>query len=76
MDFLKDAIKRFRYYKELADNTFEQLEDRDLFWQPDPGSNSIAVIQDVLFFLFLNFTHGMNTGRVPSESGRTQKLLI
>jgi hypothetical protein len=44
MDFLKDAIKRFRYYKELADNTFEQLEDRDLFWQPDPGSNSIAVI--------------------------------
>lgn len=44
MDFLKDAIKRFRYYKELADNSFEQLEDQDMFWQPDPESNSIAVI--------------------------------
>ncbi len=42
--FLKDSIKRFRYYKELGDKTFEQLEEADLFYQPSSESNSIAVI--------------------------------
>lgn len=42
--FLKDAIKRFHYYKELGDKTFGQLDGVDLFRQPDPESNSIAVI--------------------------------
>lgn len=42
--FLKDAIKRFRYYKELGDKTFAQVEGDDLFRQPDAESNSIAVI--------------------------------
>lgn len=42
--FLKDAIKRFTYYKELGDKTFEQLEDFHFFYQPTSESNSIAVI--------------------------------
>lgn len=42
--FLKDAIKRFSYYKELGDNTFAQLEEKDFFYQPTGESNSIAVI--------------------------------
>jgi len=42
--FLKDAIKRFRYYKELGDKTFSQLKEEDLFYQPSTESNSIAVI--------------------------------
>lgn len=42
--FLKDAIKRFRYYKELGDKTFEQIEEAAFFFQPSPESNSIAVI--------------------------------
>jgi hypothetical protein len=42
--FLKDVIKRFQYYKELGDKTFAQLEGEDFFRQPDPESNSIAVI--------------------------------
>ena len=32
--FLKDAIKRFKYYKELGDKTFEQITDDALFYQP------------------------------------------
>jgi hypothetical protein len=44
MEFLKDTIKRFRYYKELGDKTFEQLEDAHFFIQPSTESNSIAVI--------------------------------
>lgn len=47
--FLKDAIKRFRYYKELGDKTFAQLSDADLFYQPSGESNSIAVIIQHLY---------------------------
>lgn len=41
--FLKDAIKRFQYYKELGDKTLEQLSDADLLWTPSSESNSIAL---------------------------------
>ncbi len=37
-------IKYYQYYKSLGDKTFEQLSEEDVFWQNDPGSNSIAVI--------------------------------
>lgn len=37
-------IKRFQYYKELGDKTFEQLNDEEVFWQYNPESNSIATI--------------------------------
>ena len=42
--FLKDCIKRFKYYKDLADKTFEQLSPEDLFYKPNAESNSIAII--------------------------------
>ncbi len=42
--FIKDTIKRLRYYKELGDKTFDQLEDKDFFYQPSKESNSIAII--------------------------------
>jgi hypothetical protein len=42
--FLKDSIKRFKYYKELGDKTFAQLKDEDFFYQPNAESNSIAII--------------------------------
>lgn len=42
--FLKDSIKRFKYYKELGDKTFEQLKDEDFLYQPNAESNSIAII--------------------------------
>lgn len=37
-------IKRFSYYKELGDKTFEQLTEEQMFWTPNGESNSIAVI--------------------------------
>ncbi len=43
-EFLPQIIKRFKAYKELADKTFEQLEDKNFFYQPSPESNSIAII--------------------------------
>lgn len=42
--FLKDAIKRFKSYKELGDKTLAQLSDADMLYQPTTESNSIAVI--------------------------------
>lgn len=44
LDFLHTAIARLKYYKQLAEKTFEQLEDADFHYSPGPESNSIAVI--------------------------------
>ena len=43
-EFLTTAIKRLRYYKDLADKTFAQLTIEQLHYQPNAESNSIAVI--------------------------------
>jgi Protein of unknown function (DUF1572) len=43
-DFLQTAIRRLKYYKDLGDKTFEQLNDADFHYQPNEESNSIAVI--------------------------------
>lgn len=43
-EFLTTAIRRVKYYKDLADKTFEQLSDADFNVQPTTESNSIAVI--------------------------------
>ncbi len=48
-NFLPDAIKRFSYYKELGDKTFEQLNEEDFFYQPNEASNSIAIIIQHLY---------------------------
>jgi len=42
--YLNSVKKRFEYYKTLAEKTFEQLNDEDLFWQYNEESNSIAII--------------------------------
>lgn len=44
LDHIKSITKLLEYYKSLADKTFEQLTDQDLFWQYNDDSNSIAVI--------------------------------
>jgi len=43
-ELLPQIIKRFKFYKDLGDKTFEQLDDKDFFYQPSTESNSIAVI--------------------------------
>ncbi len=42
--YLDSVIKRMTTYKELAEKTFEQLDDKDFHYQPNEESNSIAVI--------------------------------
>lgn len=43
-EFLQTSIRRVKYYKDLADKTFEQLTDNDFHYQYNEASNSIAVI--------------------------------
>ena len=43
-NFIEDILKRLRYYKMLGDKTFEQLEEKYFFYQPNGESNSIAII--------------------------------
>lgn len=48
-EFLPNIIKRFKAYKELGDKTFNQLEEKDFFFQPSAESNSIAIIIQHLY---------------------------
>jgi hypothetical protein len=43
-EYLDTVIKRLKYYKHLSEQAFDQLEEKDLHFQPSSGSNSIAVI--------------------------------
>ena len=43
-EYLKSIKKQFEYYKTLGEKTFDQVNDKDLFWQFDRESNSIAII--------------------------------
>ena len=42
--FLADALAQLRKYKALAEAAIAQLEPGQLFAQPDPGSNSVAIV--------------------------------
>jgi Protein of unknown function (DUF1572) len=43
-EFVQTAISRLLYYKQLAEKTFDQLNDKDFQFSPGPESNSIGVI--------------------------------
>ncbi len=42
--FFASALQQFRDYKALGEKTFAQLSDEQLFVEPVPGCNSIAII--------------------------------
>lgn len=43
-NYLESITKQFKYYKQLGEKTFEQLQADQLFWVPNENSNSIAII--------------------------------
>ncbi|MEZ4930963.1 MAG: DUF1572 family protein [Saprospiraceae bacterium] len=48
-DYLLSVYKQFQYYKLLGERTFNQLDEKDLFWQFNNASNSIAIIVNHLW---------------------------
>src|SRR5687767_10111573 len=43
-EYLITVIRRLKYYKELAEKTFDQLDENDLHFRPNDASNSVAII--------------------------------
>jgi hypothetical protein len=43
-DYLDTTVRRLKYYKDLAEKSFEQLEEADFMFSPSDESNSIAII--------------------------------
>src|SRR5690242_21832833 len=43
-EYLDTVIRRLKYYKDLAEKTFEQLDDKEFHFRPNEESNSVAII--------------------------------
>jgi len=43
-EYLQTVIRRVKYYKDIGDKTFAQLNDEDFHYRPNDESNSIAII--------------------------------
>ena len=48
-EYLNSVKKQFEYYKSVGEKTFDQLDEKDLFWQFNQESNSIAIIVNHLW---------------------------
>ncbi|RZS93395.1 DUF1572 family protein [Aquimarina brevivitae] len=48
-EYLNSVKKQFEYYKAVGERTFEQLDEKDFFWQCNEDSNSIAIIVNHLW---------------------------
>lgn len=48
-DYLNSVKKQFEYYKAIGEKTFNQLDEKDLFWQYNKESNSISIIVNHLW---------------------------
>ena len=49
MEYLKSAIRQFAYYKQLGERSMAQIEESQLFFQPNEDTNSIAIIAQHLW---------------------------
>lgn len=48
-EYLQSIKKQFEYYKSVGERTFDQLDEKDFFWQFNEESNSIAIIVNHLW---------------------------
>ncbi len=57
-EYLETLTRRIKYYKDLGDKAFDQLDEKDFHFRPDPSSNSIAIIvQHIAGNMLSRFTH-------------------
>ena len=47
--YLDSVKKQFAYYKNVGEKTFDQVDEKDLFWKFNEDSNSIAIIVNHLW---------------------------
>ena len=69
-------IKRFTYYKDLGDKTFEQLNDDHFFWQYNEESNSIAtIIKHMAGNMLSRWTHFLTEDGEKNWRNRDEEFL-
>ncbi len=57
-EYLTTVIRRLKYYKDLAEKTFEQLDEKQMHYRPNEESNSVAIIvQHMAGNMLSRFTH-------------------
>ena len=69
-------IKRFLYYKELGDKTFEQLSDEQVLWQYNAESNSIAaIVKHISGNMISRWTHFLTEDGEKDRRNRDAELV-
>ena len=48
-EYIESVKKQFQYYKMLGDKTIDQLDEKELLWQYNSESNSIAIMVNHLW---------------------------
>ncbi len=76
-EFLESSVRRLKYYKELGEKTFEQLNDDDFHFQPGTESNSIAIIiQHLAGNMLSRFTNFLSEDGEKSWRNRDDEFEI
>ena len=76
-EYLTTVIKRVKYYKDLGEKTFAQLEEKDFHWQPSSESNSIAVImKHIAGNMFSRWTDFLTSDGEKPDRNRDMEFVI
>ena len=73
---LQQAILRLKSYKEMSDKAIAQLSQEQLYWMPQTGSNSVAVImQHMAGNMLSRWTNFLTEDGEKSWRDRDQEFL-
>lgn len=75
--YKQSAIEEFKKLKSLGDKTFDQLNESDFHWQPDPENNSIAInIQHLHGNILSRWTDFLNSDGEKETRKRDQEFEV
>ena len=75
--YFDEARRSFRGYKRLADKALEQVDDRQFFHAPDPGSNSLAqLVKHIAGNMRSRWTDFLTTDGEKPDRNRDQEFII
>jgi len=75
--YLDDALKWFRYYKQLAERALAQITDEDFFRRIDEESNSIAInIKHIAGNMLSRWTDFLTTDGEKPERNRDMEFVM
>lgn len=76
-EYLDTVIRRVKYYRQLGDQAFDQLEEKDFHYLPSSESNSIAVIiQHVSGNMLSRWTNFLTTDGEKEWRHRDDEFIV